>query len=258
MALFVLVVGLAVTLVFLLSAQNEQRHFTDACNERRTNGEQEVATGVVAPRWSESSQEYEAEAKLIQSDIRVLSDSDGSGPSATVGTQHGSRAQPEDPSSSASSLIALNEARFADARALARECLGLAPLDVGCHHVLINSFTRTGEYGAELNQAIDDCLSVFPDDASCMASKVLAEVHARDLVSARRWLEQRNSLVGHPPYYLGRAILAEAEGDVSTACESYHSACRTGQPYACAQVQKLCPNADSPTFPTGPGSAAIP
>ena len=78
---------------------------------------------------------------------------------------------PENQDLPTSRLTALNESRFADARALARECLGPDPQNADCHHVLTNSFTRKGEYGAELTQAIDDCLSVLPDEPHAWRAK---------------------------------------------------------------------------------------
>jgi hypothetical protein len=74
--------------------------------------------------------------------------------------------------------------------------------------------------------------------------KVLAEVHAKRIASAKQWLAKREALDDQPPDYLGRALIAEAEGDLPAACEAYRGACRFSQPYACRIVDGVCERAE--------------
>jgi hypothetical protein len=142
--------------------------------------------------------------------------------------------------SASSGWNALNGGQYATARAWARDCLGADPLDVDCHRVLTQSFTRQGEYGSELDVAIDDCLAVYPEEAQCMEAKVLAELGANNISSARDWLARREALSDQPPDYIGRALIAESQGDLSGACDAYRDACRFMQPYACKRVEAEC------------------
>jgi len=123
---------------------------------------------------------------------------------------------------------------------MARECLGLNPADVECNRALLFSFTRNGEYGPELRQAIDDCLAHAPDDPQCLEVKIGAELHAGDLEAARADLARREAMVDQPPDYLDEARLAMALHRPAEACEGFRNACRLSQEYACKMVRKVC------------------
>jgi hypothetical protein len=135
---------------------------------------------------------------------------------------------------------ALSIGDFELARSMARQCLGFDPTDTECNRVLVFSFTRNGEYGPELRQAIGDCLSADPIDAQCLEAKVAAEIHAGDLAAAASTLARRESLVDQPPDYLDEAELARAQRRPAEACEAYRAACRLSQEYACKMVPKVC------------------
>jgi Flp pilus assembly protein TadD len=135
---------------------------------------------------------------------------------------------------------ALADGDLAAARALARECVGIDPANIECHHVLGFSFSRRGEYGAELRQEIVDCLAVDPADRHCLELEVASQLRSRDLAGARRTLAQRQALPDAPPDFLDEAELALAENDPQAACGAFRDACRLGQPYACRMVGKTC------------------
>lgn len=135
---------------------------------------------------------------------------------------------------------ALDALDFDEARAQARECLGLNPEIMDCHHALVFSFSRNGEYTPELAQAIDDCLEFNPDDPECLETAVGLRLHAKDLAGARELLARRNEVPDLVPDYIGMAELSMASGDVEDACASFVEACRLSQEYACAMVKTLC------------------
>ena len=149
----------------------------------------------------------------------------------------------------------LNAGDHDTARALARECLGADPTDIECHHTLLSSLSRYGEFGLELDQAIDDCLAFVPEDAHCLDTKVTSavyaarvaetdELRAARLASAKAWLARRDALADSPPAFLSRAVVAEAEGNRPAACAAYGEACRGEQPFACRMVREKCTTAD--------------
>ena len=137
-------------------------------------------------------------------------------------------------------FMALDVEDFATARAAARDCLGRDPVAAECHHALLWSFTRKGEYGAELRQAIDDCLAVSPDEAYCLEAEVLASLRAGDLARARAALTRRDAAPDMQPDYIGEALVALASNDVAAACVAFEESCKIGQPYACRMVHERC------------------
>ena len=138
---------------------------------------------------------------------------------------------------------ALEQGDVPRARQMARECLGLDPGQMECHNDLIMSFTRSGEYGPELRQALDDCLSTQPRDPFCLEAKVLSQVQTGDIGGARDTLAIRESLTDQPPDYIGEAEIALASHQTAAACEAFRNACRLTQEFACAMAGTICSDA---------------
>jgi hypothetical protein len=143
-------------------------------------------------------------------------------------------------------LDALKSGDLSSARSLARECLGFNPAEIECHHVLGYSFTRGGEYGAELALEIQDCLEVDPADARCLEVQIMAQVRSGDLADAHETMKLRNSLTDEPPDFIGEAAIAQADNEPAAACADYGNACAVGQPYGCAMA-RACGSAPAGT-----------
>jgi hypothetical protein len=150
-------------------------------------------------------------------------------------------------SDGARALELLNEnADYDGARALARECLGRDPTDARCNWALLWSFTRQGDWGAELRQASADCLDALPEDAFCI--DIAADVAMRDgdLATAERLLDSRASTNADEDRQLifQQALLAEAKGDRAAACSLFTATCSQGFEPACVRARRVCAQPD--------------